>query len=152
MELIFIRSSLNANAAEELFLIKALTATDSDAAPFCAWPVTPVNEISKRPWMSRRELTGVGVFFPLDLLVYLYICCPFPAFCVFDLIMVLSSLCFVTLLSQSHQSFRFCTFKICYSCQLLSVIDRAEPLPGTLHERALATSQFFLMHDQTIHA
>lgn len=45
MALISIRGSLNANAAEELAVIKALTATDSDTAPFCACPVAPVNEI-----------------------------------------------------------------------------------------------------------
>lgn len=45
MEVIFIRGSLNASAAEELFVIKVLTASDNDIAPFCAGPVTPVNEI-----------------------------------------------------------------------------------------------------------
>lgn len=74
--------------------------------------------------MSRGELTGVCVFFPLDLLIYLYICCPLPAAYLFDLIMVLSSLCWWQLFSQSHQSFGFCTLNL-YSCQLLSVIRTA---------------------------
>lgn len=49
MEVIFICGSLNASAAEKLSVIKVLTAADSDIAPFCDCPVTPLNEISNGP-------------------------------------------------------------------------------------------------------
>lgn len=45
MEVICIPVSLNASTAEELSVIKVLTATDNDIAPFCSGPATPVNEI-----------------------------------------------------------------------------------------------------------
>lgn len=45
MEVICIPVSLSARTAEELSVIKVLTAPDNDIAPFCSGPVTPVKEI-----------------------------------------------------------------------------------------------------------
>lgn len=45
MEVICIPVFLSASTAEELSVIKVLTAPDNDIAPFCSGPVTPVKEI-----------------------------------------------------------------------------------------------------------